>query len=213
MRLPESPNPRYACKDNPACGSAGRRSGRQMNFDLFNIKQRHGAGARLPDAVHRARALFRGRGAASLRTRAARFRWRASSPPCPPRCFLLIAPLLAVPPLLAAVIAVGISIAVCGALHEDGLADTADGFFGGKDAAQRLDIMKDLRNGTYGTLALVLSVCIRVAALSSIAVAQRLRRRHGASCRRRRRPRGSGLALVRTALGPPRRHGGSGREA
>lgn len=87
----------------------------------------------------------------------------------PAAAFLLIAPWLTVPPLLAAVIAVAISIAVCGALHEDGLADTADGFFGGKDAQSRLDIMKDSRNGTYGTLALILSTGFRIAALSAIA--------------------------------------------
>ncbi len=62
-----------------------------------------------------------------------------------------------------------ISIGVCGALHEDGLADVADGFFGGRDAESRLDIMKDSSNGTYGTLALTLSVAIRIAALGAIA--------------------------------------------
>jgi adenosylcobinamide-GDP ribazoletransferase len=87
----------------------------------------------------------------------------------PAALFLLIAPWLTIPPLLASVIAVAISIGVCGALHEDGLADAADGFFGGSDAQSRLDIMKDSRNGTYGTLALVLSVAVRIAALSAIA--------------------------------------------
>ena len=87
----------------------------------------------------------------------------------PAAIFLLIAPWLTVPPLLAAVIAIAISIGVCGALHEDGLADVADGFFGGQDAAQRLDIMKDSRNGTYGVLALVLSTALRIAALAAIA--------------------------------------------
>jgi adenosylcobinamide-GDP ribazoletransferase len=87
----------------------------------------------------------------------------------PAAAFLLIAPWLTVPPLLAAAIAVSISITVCGALHEDGLADTADGFFGGRDVESRLDIMKDSRNGTYGTLALALSVLVKVAALSSVA--------------------------------------------
>ena len=87
----------------------------------------------------------------------------------PAAIFLLIAPWLTVPPLLAAVIAIAISIGVCGALHEDGLADTADGFFGGKDAQNRLDVMKDSRNGTYGTLALVLSAALRIAALAAIA--------------------------------------------
>src|ERR1700722_5222356 len=50
------------------------------------------------------------------------------------------------PPLLA--IAAG--IALTGALHEDGLADTADGFGGGRSRAGRLTIMKDSRIGTYG---------------------------------------------------------------
>jgi adenosylcobinamide-GDP ribazoletransferase len=35
-------------------------------------------------------------------------------------------------------------------LHEDGLADCADGFWGGHDAARRLEIMKDSRIGAYG---------------------------------------------------------------
>ncbi len=87
----------------------------------------------------------------------------------PAALFLLIAPWLTVPPLLAAVLAVAISVGVCGALHEDGLADTADGFFGGWEVERRLDVMKDSRNGTYGTLALVLSVLVRVAALAAIA--------------------------------------------
>jgi adenosylcobinamide-GDP ribazoletransferase len=87
----------------------------------------------------------------------------------PAAVFMLIAPWLTMPPLLAAVIAVAVSIGVCGALHEDGLADAADGFFGARDVESRLEIMKDSRNGTYGTLALVLSVAIRVAALSAIA--------------------------------------------
>ena len=87
----------------------------------------------------------------------------------PAALFLLIAPWLTVPPLLAAVIAVAISIGVCGALHEDGLADTADGLFGGKDTLDRLDVMKDSRNGTFGTLALVLSLAVRIAALAAIA--------------------------------------------
>ena len=54
----------------------------------------------------------------------------------------------------------GIALAVCiiltGAMHEDGLADTADGFWGGYDATRRLEIMKDSAIGTYGVLALIL---------------------------------------------------------
>ena len=48
-----------------------------------------------------------------------------------------------------------------GAIHEDGLADCADGFWGGWTRARRLEIMKDSQIGTYGVLALVVSFCLR----------------------------------------------------
>ncbi len=73
--------------------------------------------------------------------------------------------------LLAAALAVAAQIAVTGALHEDGLADTADGFFARGDREDRLAIMKDSRNGTFGTLALVLSQIVRIAALADILAA------------------------------------------
>lgn len=69
-------------------------------------------------------------------------------------------------PLLGALLAVAASIAVTGALHEDGLADTFDSFGGGWTVARRLEIMKDSRIGTYGALALGLGVALRVAALA-----------------------------------------------
>ena len=63
----------------------------------------------------------------------------------------------------------GVSAAFClgtmmmlnGAMHEDGLADMVDGF-GGGDATSRMRIMHDSRNGTFGVLALVLSVIVRI---------------------------------------------------
>jgi adenosylcobinamide-GDP ribazoletransferase len=57
--------------------------------------------------------------------------------------------------------------AITRALHEDGLADTADGL--GPHALEppkRLEIMRDSRNGTFGVLALALSVIIKVACLA-----------------------------------------------
>ncbi|MGH7031285.1 MAG: adenosylcobinamide-GDP ribazoletransferase [Stellaceae bacterium] len=66
----------------------------------------------------------------------------------------------------AALLAVLAGICVTGALHEDGLADTADGFFGGGDRGSRLAIMRDSRHGTFGVLALVLSVALRAAAIA-----------------------------------------------
>ncbi len=72
-------------------------------------------------------------------------------------------------PQLAAALCVAATIAVTGALHEDGAADTADGFGGGKTAGQKLDIMRDSRIGTYGTLTLILIILIRWSAIASLA--------------------------------------------
>ncbi|MEX2555450.1 MAG: adenosylcobinamide-GDP ribazoletransferase [Actinomycetota bacterium] len=74
----------------------------------------------------------------------------------------------AVGPTAAAALAVGAGILLTGALHEDGLADTADAFGAGVGRERTLEILKDPRHGTYGTLALVLSVVVRVAALSAL---------------------------------------------
>jgi adenosylcobinamide-GDP ribazoletransferase len=60
------------------------------------------------------------------------------------------------------------AIAATGAFHEDGLADTADGFGGGQTRAQRLEIMKDSRIGTYGTIVLVTMLAIKATALLQI---------------------------------------------
>lgn len=60
------------------------------------------------------------------------------------------------------------AIAVTGAFHEDGLADTADGLGGGQTREQRLEIMKDSRIGTYGTIALVTMLAIKATALMQI---------------------------------------------
>lgn len=59
-------------------------------------------------------------------------------------------------------------IVVTGAMHEDGLADSFDGLWGGWDRDRRLEIMKDSRIGTYGVLALILSLLIRWGALSAL---------------------------------------------
>jgi adenosylcobinamide-GDP ribazoletransferase len=73
------------------------------------------------------------------------------------------------PGLPAAVLAVGVGVLVTGALHEDGLADTADGLGGGRDPEHRLAIMKDSRIGSYGALALILVVATRIALLAGMA--------------------------------------------
>jgi adenosylcobinamide-GDP ribazoletransferase len=63
------------------------------------------------------------------------------------------------------VIALAALVMLTGALHEDGLADIADGFWGAWDAQKRLEIMKDSHVGAYGVIALVLSLLARWAAL------------------------------------------------
>ena len=60
-------------------------------------------------------------------------------------------------------------MAATGCLHEDGLADTTDGFGGGQTRELKLDIMRDSRIGAYGVCALVLSILLRVSALASLA--------------------------------------------
>jgi adenosylcobinamide-GDP ribazoletransferase len=71
-------------------------------------------------------------------------------------------------PSLAPWAALLAAVLVTGGFHEDGLADTADGLFGGHDRARRLAIMRDSRLGTYGVLALVLALGSQVAATSAI---------------------------------------------
>ena len=80
----------------------------------------------------------------------------------------MIALRLGVPPALAAGLALAAQIALTGGLHEDGLADSADGFWGGATPARRLEIMKDSRIGSYGVVALVLSLGLRWQALSFV---------------------------------------------
>jgi len=72
-------------------------------------------------------------------------------------------------PLLAAALALAATLAVTGCLHEDGLADTMDGFGGGRYRERKLDIMRDSRLGTYGACALVMSLVLRWSAVAAIA--------------------------------------------
>lgn len=69
----------------------------------------------------------------------------------------------------AALLAMGTQVLLTGALHEDGLADTADGFGGGRTRERKLEIMRDSRIGTYGVVALVLILSLRFTALQDIA--------------------------------------------
>jgi adenosylcobinamide-GDP ribazoletransferase len=68
---------------------------------------------------------------------------------------------------LAALIAVAAGVLLTGALHLDGLADTADGY-GGRTRPRALEIMRDHAVGTYGVVAVVLDLGLRTAALASL---------------------------------------------
>ncbi|ACA18724.1 cobalamin-5-phosphate synthase CobS [Methylobacterium sp. 4-46] len=72
-------------------------------------------------------------------------------------------------PFIAGTLAALALTLATGALHEDGLADLADGFGGGADAVRRLDIMRDSRIGTYGAAALILAYALRIGALATLA--------------------------------------------
>ena len=53
-------------------------------------------------------------------------------------------------------------------MHEDGLADTVDGFGGGRTRDDKLAIMRDTRLGTFGALALVFAVLVKASALAAM---------------------------------------------
>ena len=74
---------------------------------------------------------------------------------------------------VAAVAALAALVAVTGGLHHDGLADFADGM-GGADRARRLEIMRDSRLGSYGLLALGLTLAAMGAALADLGAAATL---------------------------------------
>lgn len=73
---------------------------------------------------------------------------------------------LGLPVSLTAGFCLALTALTTGALHEDGLADTVDGFWGGWEPARRLEIMKDSHIGSYGVIALILSLGLRWMALT-----------------------------------------------
>jgi adenosylcobinamide-GDP ribazoletransferase len=75
---------------------------------------------------------------------------------------------LGCPAPLAALWALAITILATGALHEDGLADSADGL-AGDTPQQSLAIMRDHRIGTYGAIALLLTLGVRATAVALLA--------------------------------------------
>ncbi|MDE4133722.1 adenosylcobinamide-GDP ribazoletransferase [Phaeobacter sp. QD34_3] len=86
-----------------------------------------------------------------------------------PACLLAVLALhLGLPAPITAGLVLAVQILLTGAMHEDGLADTADGLWGGFDPARRLEIMKDSQIGTYGVLALILALGLRWTAVTAL---------------------------------------------
>ncbi len=81
---------------------------------------------------------------------------------------VLTAHIVHLPDFLAAACSIGALTLVTGALHEDGLADVADGFGGGVTRDQKLTIMRDSRLGAYGALALCIGTLMRVSAVAAM---------------------------------------------
>ena len=71
-------------------------------------------------------------------------------------------------PFLASTLSTAVLLLVTGALHEDGLADSADALGGGHERARILEILKDSRIGTYGACALVLVLLLRIGCLAEL---------------------------------------------
>jgi adenosylcobinamide-GDP ribazoletransferase len=74
----------------------------------------------------------------------------------------------ALPATFSAVLALAAGLLATGGLHEDGLADAADGLFGGSTREARLTIMKDSRIGAFGAMTLVMVLLAKVAALQTL---------------------------------------------
>ena len=70
-------------------------------------------------------------------------------------------------PAASAVVVVAL-VVLTGALHLDGLADTADGLFGGRDREHRLAIMSDPRTGAFGFVAIAAVLLLKWAALIEV---------------------------------------------
>ena len=58
---------------------------------------------------------------------------------------------------------------ITGAVHLDGLADTADALGAGRDRERALDILRDSRVGTFGASAIFFDLTLKILALSTLA--------------------------------------------
>jgi len=68
-------------------------------------------------------------------------------------------------PTVSVILSILSSVIITGAFHEDGLADSCDGFGGGWTKDRILTIMKDSRIGTYGMVSLIILFGLKIALL------------------------------------------------
>jgi adenosylcobinamide-GDP ribazoletransferase len=112
-------------------------------------------------------------------------------------------------PFVSAALAVLALTLVTGALHEDGLADVADGFGGGATRERRLEIMRDSRVGAFGAGALAMSLILRTACLATLAERASVAGVAAAVVLAASLSRTAGLAMF--SLSPPARPDGASR--
>ncbi|MCW2235872.1 adenosylcobinamide-GDP ribazoletransferase [Azospirillum canadense] len=115
---------------------------------------------------------------------------------------------LHLPPLPAALLVLGTLVWLTGGLHEDGAADVADGFGGGRDKARKLEIMRDSRVGSYGVLAIVFSIALRASALTALAEPRAVLLALAASGALSR----GGMAVIARTMDPARADGLAARQ-
>ncbi|MCB5199740.1 adenosylcobinamide-GDP ribazoletransferase [Loktanella sp. TSTF-M6] len=130
-------------------------TGPQPRFALSDVAAAVGLMTRLPVRVDTDRATRRGARAA--------WAWPVAGLLVGGLAALLasLALWLGLPPALAAILLIATQITLTGALHEDGLADSLDGLWGGWTRDRRLEIMKDSRIGAYGVIGLILTLLLR----------------------------------------------------
>lgn len=127
-----------------------------------------------------------------------------------PAGVLLEGNVFGLPPFLSALLALVAMLVLTGAMHEDALADCADGFGGGRTREAKLAIMRDSQIGAYGASAIVLALMLRAGALAALvahAPRQAAAVAVGAAALSR------GVCLLPLVLLPPARTDGAGAAA
>ncbi|NOX40276.1 MAG: adenosylcobinamide-GDP ribazoletransferase [Alphaproteobacteria bacterium] len=140
----------------------------EKNFEAHDILAAFGVLSRLPLTIDHARA-----GA-----RAARATWAypvvGAGLGAVAALAAKLALFLGVPAGISAAIALGALVLMSGAMHEDGIADCADGLGGGNSKSHRLEIMKDSRIGAYGATVLGIVLIARWSGIQGLAEADKL---------------------------------------